>query len=328
MFAAAEFADERAYYRGQLGTVVGTAQATTSARNWTAGLAVYDISQPASPRRIGFMGVEGGGIHRVWYVGGRWAYVSALLDGFTDYIFLTVDMADPAQPRVAGRYWIPGMHLAAGETPGWPGNRRYGLHHAIVHGDTAYAAWRDAGMVVIDVADRARPKLIVHRNWSPPFGGGTHNCLPLPDRQLLVVLDEAVLDHQEDGLKLIWVFDNRDPTNPVSIATFPTPAEADYVAKGGHFGPHNIHENRPGSFVSSELIFATYQNAGVRVFDIRDQYRPNEVGAWVPPVPARMMDQRPNRARVIQSADVFVDKSGLVYSTDYNAGLFILEYDG
>jgi hypothetical protein len=328
MFAAAEFADERAYYRGQLGTVVGTAQATTSARNWTAGLAVYDISQPASPRRIGFMSVEGGGIHRIWYVGGRWAYVSALLDGFTDYIFLTVDMADPAQPRVAGRYWIPGMHLAAGETPSWPGNRRYGLHHAIVHGDTAYAAWRDAGMVVIDVADRAAPKLVVHRNWSPPFGGGTHNCLPLPDRQLLVVLDEAVLDHQEDGLKLIWVFDNRDPGNPVSIATFPTPAEADYAAKGGHFGPHNIHENRPGSFVSSELIFATYQNAGVRVFDIRDQYRPNEVGAWVPPVPARMMDQRPNRACVIQSADVFVDKSGLIYSTDYNAGLFILEYGG
>ena len=328
MFAAAEFADERAYYRGQLGTVVGTAQATSTARNWTAGLAVYDISQPASPRRIGFMPVEGGGIHRVWYVGGRWAYVSALLDGFTDYIFLTVDMADPAQPRVAGRYWIPGMHLAAGETPGWLGHRRYGLHHAIVHGDTAYAAWRDAGMVVIDVADRAQPKLIVHRNWSPPFGGGTHNCLPLPDRQLLLVLDEAVLDHQEDGLKLIWVFDNRDPTNPVSIATFPTPAEADYAAKGGHFGPHNIHENRPGSFVSSQLIFATYQNAGVRVFDIRDQYRPNEVGAWVPPAPTRMMDQRPNRARVIQSADVFVDASGLIYSTDYNAGLFILEYGG
>ena len=274
------------------------------------------------------MPVEGGGIHRIWYVGGRWAYVSALLDGFTDYIFMTVDMADPTKPRAAGRYWIPGMNLAAGETPSWPASSRYGLHHAIVHGDIAYAAWRDAGMVVIDVADREQPKLIVHRNWCPPFGGGTHNCLPLPDRQLLVVLDEAVLDHQEDGLKLIWVFDNRDPANPVSIATFPTPAEADYVAKGGHFGPHNIHENRPGSFVSSELIFATYQNAGVRVFDIRDQYRPHEVGAWVPPAPARMMDHRPNRARVIQSADVFVDKSGLIYSTDYNAGLFILEYGG
>ncbi len=329
MFAAAEFADEKAYYKGQLGKVVGTAEAkSAAARDWTAGLAVYDLSQPSQPRRIGFMPIEGGGIHRVWYTGGRWAYASALIDGFTDYIFITIDMTNPGRPREAGRWWIPGMNQAAGETPSWPAISRCGLHHAIIHGDTAYAAWRDAGMVVLDVTDRMRPKLITHRNWSPPFGGGTHNCLPLPDRDLLIVLDEAVLDHQEDGLKLIWVFDNRVPANPVSIATFPTPAEADYMKKGGHFGPHNIHENRPGTFVSSELIFATYQNAGVRVFDIRDPYRPNEVGAWVPPAPARMMDHRPNRARVIQSADVFVDAAGLIYSTDYNAGLFILEYGG
>jgi len=328
MFAEAAFADERAYYRSQVGTVVGTADAKTSVRDWTAGLAVYDISTPGSPRRIGFMPIEGGGIHRVWYTGGRWAYVSALIDGFTDYIFVTVDMADPTRPREAGRYWLPGMHRAAGETPSWPATRRYGLHHAIVHRDTAYGAWRDAGLVVIDVADRAAPKLLAHRNWSPPFGGGTHNCLPLPDRDLLVVLDEAVLDHQEDGLKLIWLFDIRAPANPVSIATFPTPHEADYKAKGAHFGPHNIHENRPGSFVSSELIFATYQNAGVRVFDIRDQYRPAEVGALVPPAPRRLMDHRPNRACVIQSTDVFVDRNGIVYCTDYNAGLYIMEYLG
>ena len=142
------------------------------------------------------------------------------------------------------------------------------------------------------------------------------------------MLDEAVLDHQEDGIKHIWMFDNRDKSSPVSIATFPQPAEADYKNKGGHFGPHNIHENRPGTFVSSETIFATYQNAGIRVFDIRNQHAPDEVGAWVPPAPARMADHRPNRARVIQSADVFVDAAGLIYSTDYNAGLFILEYQG
>jgi hypothetical protein len=329
MFAEAAFADEHAYYRGQVGKVVGTAQGPTdTARDWTAGLAVYDISSPEQPRRIGFMPIDGGGIHRIWYTGGRWAYVSALIDGFTDYIFLTVDMADPTRPREAGRYWLPGMHQAGGERPHWAETRRYGLHHAIVNGDRAYGAWRDAGLVMIDVADRSAPALITHRNWSPPFGGGTHNCLPLPDRNLLVVLDEAVLDHQEDGLKLIWIFDIRDPKNPVSIATFPTPDEADYVAKGGHFGPHNIHENRPGTFVSSELIFATYQNAGIRVFNIRDQYRPVEVAALVPPAPRRLMDHRPNRACVIQSADVFVDRDGIVYCTDYNAGLYIVEYVG
>jgi hypothetical protein len=142
------------------------------------------------------------------------------------------------------------------------------------------------------------------------------------------VLDEAVLDRQEDGVKHIWVFDNRERANPVSIATFPQPAEADYVAKGAHFGPHNLHENRPGSFVSSDFIFATWQNAGVRVFDIRDPHRPNEVAALVPPAPARLMDGRPNREKVIQSADVFVDAGGLIYCTDYNAGLYVLEIDG
>jgi len=53
MFAAAEFADEKAYYKGQLGNVVGTAERTSAARDWTAGLAVYDISKPATPQRIG-----------------------------------------------------------------------------------------------------------------------------------------------------------------------------------------------------------------------------------------------------------------------------------
>ncbi len=329
MFADLAFADERAYYSGSIGKTVGTAEgARGRARDWTAGLAVFDIAQPGTPRRIGFMPVEGGGIHRLWYVGGRWAYASVLLDGFSDYVLLTIDMADPREPRPAGRFWLPGMHLAAGEEPAWPASRRNGLHHAIVDGDTAYGAWRDAGLVVIDVADRSAPRLVVHRNWSPPFGGGTHNCLPLPDRDLLVVLDEAVLDHQEDGLKLVWLFDIREPTNPVSIATCPTPDEADYVGTGGHFGPHNLHENRPGSFVSSDLVFATYQNAGVRVFDIRDRYRPVEVGALVPATPARLVDHRPGRARVIQAADVFVDADGIVYVTDYNAGLHIMEYGG
>jgi len=329
MFAEAAFADEHAYYRGQVGNVVGNSSTTASAaRDWSAGLAVYDIGKPNEPKRVGFMPVEGGGVHRIWYVGGRWAYISVLLDGYTDYILMIVDMADPRRPCEAGRYAIPGMHQAGGEVPNWPLNRRYGLHHAIVHDNTAYAAWRDAGMLVIDVSDKSQPKLLAHRNWSPPFGGGTHNCLPLPDRDLLVVVDEAVLDNQEDGLKLIWVFDNRDPSNPVSISTFPTPAEIDYARKGGHFGPHNIHENRPGSFVSSTLIFATYQNAGVRVFNIQNAFRPEEVGAFVPAGPVRMIDRRPNRPQVIQSADVFVDASGLIYSTDYNAGLSILEFGG
>lgn len=326
MFAAAEFQDETEYYKGALGKKVGTTVGKRE-RDWTAGMAVYDISNPAAPRQISFMPVDGGGIHRLWYTGGRWAYASVLLDGFTDYIFMTIDMADPANPTEAGRYWLPGMNAAAGEIQEESAPRA-GLHHAVVHGDTAYGAWRDAGLVMMDVSDRHRPTLIAHRNWSPPFGGGTHNCLPLPDRDLLVVADEAVLDNCADGIKHIWMFDIRVPSNPISISTFPVPGEIDYRSKGGHFGPHNIYENRPDGLVSDQLIFSTYQNAGIRITDISDAYRPTEVAAFVPPTPKRLMDHRPNRPLVIQSCDVFVDKNGLIYSNDYNSGLFILEYDG
>ncbi|MEM9223218.1 MAG: hypothetical protein AAGB11_12560 [Pseudomonadota bacterium] len=326
MFAAAEFQDETEYYKGKLGRKVGTADGSRE-RNWTAGLSVYDIANPAQPRKIGFMPVAGGGIHRLWYVGGRWAYASVLLDGFTDYIFMTIDMSDPANPKEAGRYWLPGMNTAAGEVLR-EGDQRAGLHHAIVHGDTAYGAWRDAGLVMIDVSDRAKPELITHRNWSPPFGGGTHNCLPLPERDLLVVLDEAVLDNCADGIKHIWMFDIREPTNPVSISTFPLPDEADYPNKGGHFGPHNIYENRPDGLVSDQLIFSTYQNAGIRVTNISNPYRPEEVAAFVPPAPKRLVDHRPNRPLVIQNCDVWVSQDGLVFANDYNGGLYILEYHG
>ncbi|MEV4604644.1 hypothetical protein AB0K15_45725 [Amycolatopsis sp. NPDC049253] len=319
----AEFRDESAYYGGS----VGTRLAGTN-RNWSAGVAIHDISDPADPKPISFLPVEGVGVHRLWYTGGRWAYASVLFDGYTDYVFAVIDLADPARPKWAGTWHLPGMHAAAGETPEWDTKRwRYALHHAIVHDDVAYASWRDGGLTLLDLTDREAPRLVVHRNWSPPFGGGTHTALPLPGRDLLVVADEAVADELADGLKHVWVFDIREPANPVSIATFPTPSDDAYSAKGGHFGPHNLHENRPGTFVSESLIFATYQNAGLRAFDLTDPYRPVSVGAFVPAAPARLIDPRPGRPRVIQTADVTVTESGLAFITDYNAGLYAVQYE-
>jgi len=48
----------------------------------------------------------------------------------------------------------------------------------------------------------------------------------------------------------------------------------------------------------------------------------------VPPNPAKMVDPRPNRPQVLQTADCYVDRSGLMYLTDQNAGLNILQFEG
>jgi hypothetical protein len=294
--------------------------------DFSAGMRVYDIADPANPRPIGFMPVEGLGLHRIWWTGGRYAYASALLDGFTDHILIVIDLADPTRPREIGRWWLPGMHAAGGETPHWTG--RWALHHAVVADDVAYASWRDGGLTLLDVADKSAPRLIAHRNWCPPYGGGTHSALPLHDRGLLVVADEATQNIDQEQMKRTWMFDIREKTNPVSIASFPTPSDQDYVALGGQFGPHNLHENRPGSFQSSTTIFATWQSAGLRVFDIRDPYRPEEIGYFVPPQPTKWMEPLRGRAKMRHTADLFVAQDGLVYLTDYDAGLYIVQRRG
>jgi hypothetical protein len=290
-----------------------------------AGLRVYDIRDPAKPRPIGFMPVEGLGLHRLWWVGERYAYASALLDGFTDHILMCIDLAEPTQPREVGRWWVPGMWHAGGESNDWRG--RVALHHPVVADGIAYCGWRDAGVILLDVRDPASPEYLGQRNLHPPFGGATHTALPLPNRDLLVVADEAMSDISAEAQKYIWMLDVREPSNPVTISTMPLPGDQDYVAKGGTFGPHNLWENRPDAFTSDKLIFATFQSAGVRAYDITNPFQPEELGFFVPPPPRRLLDPRPGIKRITHCADVYAARDGLLYVTDYNGGFYVLEYE-
>lgn len=321
VWALARFARQKDYFTSSLADSL-----RGQSGGFASGLRVYDVSRPAAPREIAFLAIPGLGLHRIWWVGGRYAYASAHIEGFIDHIMVAIEISDPARPRLAGRWWLPGMWQAGGERPTWTG-RRFAAHHAITAGHLAYGAWRDGGLTVHDISDPAHARLVSHVNWSPPFAGGTHTPLPLPGRNLLVVADEATSNNCADGLAYTWVLDVRAPHNPVTIATLPTPNEEDFCGKGGKFGPHNLHENRPGSLQSETLIFATYHNAGLRVFDLSDPFRPKPAGYYVPPPPERLVDVRPEAARVIQSCDVFVDRDGVMYMTDTNAGLYILQYE-
>ncbi len=295
-------------------------------RSFAAGLRIYDIKDPANPREIAFLDMPGVGINRLWYVGGRYAYVSAHADGFTDHFLHIVDVSKPTKPEVVSRWWMPGMWRDGGEMPGWKG--RVALHHMIVAGDTGYAAWRDGGFTVFDVTDRSKPALLSHTNTAPPYPGGTHTPLPLPGRGLAIVADESNAFQCGPGLSYTWVMDVRDRRNPVSIATLPTPKDRDWCRPGENFGPHNLHENRPGTFQSEETIFATYHNAGLRIFDIRDPYGPREIDRFVAGPPARILDPRPGNALAPQTCDVNVQPDGVMYLSDWNGGLNVLEYGG
>jgi hypothetical protein len=278
-------------------------------------------------KEIAFLEMPGFGINRLWWPGGRYASVAAHFDGFTDHILCIVDLANITKPEIVSRWWLPGMNRAGGETPTVPPGRRVALHHMITSGNRGYAAWRDGGLTIHDIGDPARPKLLAQVNWSPPFPGGTHTALPLPGRNLLVVADEANAEMCAKGTFYTFIVDIRAPENPVSISTLPTPKERNFCSRGT-FGPHNLHENRPGSLRSEDTIFATYNNAGVRVFDIRDAFAAKEIAYWVPPTPNKLIDPRPNVTLAAKSADVYVTTEGVMYVSDWNAGLNVLQFEG
>jgi hypothetical protein len=303
------------------------ADSITNRKKFRSGLSIHDISRPAEMREIAFLEIPGFGINRLWWPGGRYAYVAAHFDGFTDHILCIVDLANIGKPEIVSRWWLPGMNRAGGETSTAPQGRRVALHHMITSGNRGYAAWRDGGLTVHDIGDASNPKLLSHVNWSPPFPGGTHTALPLPTRNLLVVADEANAEMCAKGTFYTFIVDIRVPENPVTISTLPTPKERNFCSRGT-FGPHNLHENRPGSLRSEETIFATYNNAGVRVFDIRDAFAPREIAYWVPPTPNKLIDPRPNVALAAKSADVYVTTEGIMYVSDWNAGLNVLQFEG
>ncbi len=278
----------------------------------SAGLAVYRLDQPLRPRQVGFWASGGRGVHRVVWAGGRYAHMSATPDGFRDRIWVVVDLTDPARPAEAARWWWPGQR--DDELPSWPEGERYAAHHALTDGDRAYLGYDDAGLVILDVADITRPRQVGQLSW--PGGGSTHTCLPLPGRGLVVVTDEQVNDGPQAPRRDIRVIDISG-ASPRVAAVCPQP-RGEFARLPGRFGPHNLHENQPGSYRSTRLVFATYFSAGVRVYDLADPAQPAEAAHWVP--------EPPTGQPAAQINDLFVDASGLIWATDrVGGGLYVLE---
>ncbi len=70
----------------------------TNRKKFRSGLSIHDISRPSEMREIAFLEMPGFGINRLWWTGGRYAYVAAHFDGFTDHILAVVDLKTITRP--------------------------------------------------------------------------------------------------------------------------------------------------------------------------------------------------------------------------------------
>ena len=305
-----------------------------------AGFELFDVSRPEEPKSISFFDASGPhsrGVHQLWFADGEYVHMAAGAADFTprnqldDQCYRSVDVRNPSKPVEVGRWWLPGTREGDSEPPPErhaPG-KDFGFraHNTNVYPqrpDRCYLGYLDAGMFIMDISDKSRPKVISRWDNSPPYVGFTHTVLPLFGRDLLVVTDESVVDGATDWPKLVWIVDARDETKPVPIATCPMPPLRDFQGRGGRFGAHNLHENvpLPTSWHSEQVILGTFFNGGLRAFDISEPYQPREIGHFVPEAPQN------SPVGAIQLNDVFVDERGIVYTVDrFVGGLYILEMD-
>ena len=169
----------------------------------------------------------------------------------------------------------------------------------------------------LDISDPTSPTTVSRLGWEE--GGHTHTCLPLPDRNLVVVTDEAITEGCDGDRHMVRVVDISDETAPFVRSICPVP-EGDFCQRGLRFGSHCLHENRPNSYRSQELCSPPTSTPASGSTTSPIPTTRSEIAHWIPECP-------PNQAAA-QINDVYVSENHTVYVTDrVNGGVYILEPD-
>lgn len=280
-----------------------------------AGFRVWDISDIANPKPIAHVKTGGVGVHR-FDADEHYAYISTGMEGYGGNILIIYDVRDPARVHEVSRWWLPGQHIAGGETAEGPFDAWH-LHHALRCGDQLWAGCFNAGLRVIEISDIHKPRTVGAYNYHPPIGDPTHTVLRVPHqlagREVALAIDEAHGRHPGRIPAGMWLFDVGDlgriqPLGHFQVSELDTP----WARKGGRFGAHQFQEHVEGT-----LVCCTWFSGGLRVVDIRDPSSPEEV-AWFIPEPCGGLPSP-------QTNDVEVDARGLVYIVDRHCGFDILE---
>ena len=287
------------------------------------GVRIYDATDPVDVRLLAEWSCDqgdakravqtGGGGADAYYDGGRYLYLQASPgESFTvlespwryyTYGLQILDIADPAQPRFVANWWMPGQRAEEqAEACQWPeyGDRQSTNHllgslcmrGRVEDGERyAYSCWGSFGLLVHDLSDIRRPRLV--GRYSPRTAPGaipfhTVDVLNLT-RGFVITSPEPLYPDGAEPFHPSCIIDVRDAANPREIARLPVPVPppdapfSDFLDRRGRFGPHNPpYINSPGK-ANPDFTCYAYFNAGMQMFDITDPEKPVISGYFIPP---------------------------------------------
>jgi hypothetical protein len=280
-----------------------TREQASSRRN---GIVLLDLSEPAHPTVLSeFWETVTGGVHTT-FIDGDLVY--AVHNGTADLHI--IDISDPRAPVQVGRWGIQ-RHPA-----------KY-LHDVWVEDGLAYLSYWDDGLVIVDVGNGVmsgsprNPQMVSQANyryeWRGRQYGNTHMAVPYTNAagHRYVFVGDEILPDRFDGSTAVaaggylHVFDVTDIRRPIEVAFYRLPDA----------GTHNF-------WIEDDVLYLAYYNAGLRALDVSGALRGDllrqgrEIAALL-----TTDDQARYRDRPFAMTPML--HKGLVYTADFNSGLWI-----
>jgi hypothetical protein len=312
-----------------------------------SGVSFHDVSDPRNPKLVGEFNNAGGQTHGM-EMDDKYVYVCATMDRSKrrNEELVILDYSTPNAPKVAATWHVTGQH--EGETfspmnqknPNGQTDQFITCHEIIKDGERLYLAYRDAGVIILDLKDPTKPTEVGVFDYVPPYNGdpgvplgccpGGHTAAPVPHAgrplpTLLLLTDEHFSCPPGFG----QVLDISNPQAMMVLSTYQVEGTADqYDHSSGKFickpGQQSAHLPWFDPRGNGALFYQAWYDQGLRAMDISNPFKPREVGYFISP--DFSIPQQAGR----HTREAYLDTAtNLIYVTDGNGGgVTVLRYTG
>lgn len=282
---------------------------------------IYDLSNKTQPVLLSAIAIN----TPSWDVQVHGRYLFIALSGRMEWY----DIINPTQPRLVKSFepnppinphtfFVTGNTLYVADVSTFPGSIRifdiadkknprllasitdpqWSIHDMTVIRKRLYGAWisGSGGLLVSDVKNPAAPRELSKIRYPQ---AATHNAWPTEDERYILTTDEV--SSARNNLK-IW--DARTPGQLTQVNEYQVPNAASPI--------HN-------TYVRGRYAYMSHYCDGLRIVDIADPTQPREVAFYDFNTTTNCVNFGSN-----WGVHVF---SNLIYASDMNTGLYVLEFD-
>jgi hypothetical protein len=311
------------------------------------GITLHDVTDPRNPKRISEYNNAGGATHGM-EMDDQYVYLCGTTENSKprDEELMILDYTNPTSVKLAATWHVTGQHKGENfsemnqKNPNGQTDQFITCHEIIKDGNRLYMAYRDAGVIILDITDRTKPVEVGTFDFVPPYNGdpgmplgccpGAHTAAPVPHEgkplpTLLVLTDEHFSCPPGFG----QVLDISEPKRMMVLSTYRIEevddqydqATGKFVCKQGQQSTH-LPWFDPRSH--GALVYQAWYDQGLRAIDISNPFKPKEVGYYISP--DFSIPQQAGR----HTREAYTDPAtNLIYVTDGNGGgIAVLRYTG